>query len=103
MDSDVQGKYLLKINNELGEAQCEINVEVLSFAFFSNSRNDLFKFKKKCIGLISTFIINGIKNVSLFFLNRCLFIHLLLVYPCPVHFKIEIISSSSAYPECQKF
>ncbi|EJD74527.1 CAMK/MLCK protein kinase [Loa loa] len=29
VDNDVQGKYLLKVKNELGEAKCEILVEVL--------------------------------------------------------------------------
>ncbi|VDO35509.1 unnamed protein product [Onchocerca flexuosa] len=27
-DHDIQGKYLLKVKNELGEAKCEIPVEV---------------------------------------------------------------------------
>ncbi|KAL3986026.1 Immunoglobulin I-set domain family protein [Acanthocheilonema viteae] len=31
VDNDVQGKYLLKIKNELGEAKCEIPVKVLEY------------------------------------------------------------------------
>uniref|UniRef100_A0A183D4L7 I-set domain-containing protein n=1 Tax=Gongylonema pulchrum TaxID=637853 RepID=A0A183D4L7_9BILA len=29
VDNDVQGIYTLKVSNELGEAQCKINIEVV--------------------------------------------------------------------------
>ncbi|VDK68028.1 unnamed protein product, partial [Onchocerca ochengi] len=31
IDYDIQGKYLLKVKNELGEAKCEIPIEVLEY------------------------------------------------------------------------